>query len=116
MFGVLPWSLEIAPTARFYDGEPLLAQRALLWFVGNDIELQHRKVFGIKADFAIAPVDDIAHAGQSCIRLLHQVHNLEYGSPCCYDILHDQSEIAEGVIKVLTRRLREADAKLGERP
>ena len=39
---------------------------------------------------------------------------LKIDSEAFYDILHEQPEIAEGILKVLTRRLREADAKLQE--
>ena len=35
---------------------------------------------------------------------------LRIGSEEFYEILHEQVEIAEGVIRMLTRRLREADA------
>jgi hypothetical protein len=37
---------------------------------------------------------------------------LRIGSEEFYEILHEQVEIAEGVIRVLTRRLREADATI----
>jgi hypothetical protein len=37
---------------------------------------------------------------------------LRIGSEEFYEILHEQVEIAEGVIRMLTHRLREADAKL----
>ena len=37
---------------------------------------------------------------------------LRIGSEEFYEILHEQVEIAEGVIRMLTRRLREADAAL----
>jgi CRP-like cAMP-binding protein len=37
---------------------------------------------------------------------------LRIGSEEFYEILHEQVEIAEGVIRMLTRRLREADAAI----
>lgn len=82
--------LEISPTARFYDGEPFLTQGALFGLVGNDVKLQHRKVLCIKADFTIAPVDNVAHTGETGICLLHQFNNLENRSSCCHNILHDK--------------------------
>ena len=38
---------------------------------------------------------------------------LRIGSEEFYELLHEQVEIAEGIIKMLTRRLREADATIG---
>lgn len=38
---------------------------------------------------------------------------LEISSDAFYEVLHEQVEIAEGIIQVLARRLREADEKLG---
>jgi HEAT repeat protein len=43
---------------------------------------------------------------------LEETEVLKIGSEEFYEALHEQSEIAEGVIKVLCRRLREADAQL----
>ena len=40
---------------------------------------------------------------------------LRIGSEEFYEILHEQVEIAEGVIRMLTRRLREADVAVAER-
>jgi len=37
---------------------------------------------------------------------------LSIGSEEFYELLHEQVEIAEGVIKMLTHRLREADASI----
>jgi hypothetical protein len=90
MCAIFPWWLEIPPTTRFYNREPLLTQGALLGFVGNDVQLQHRKVFGIKADFAVTPVDDVAHAGKPGVGVLHKVDNLEYGTSRCHNILYDK--------------------------
>jgi ATP/ADP translocase/HEAT repeat protein len=39
---------------------------------------------------------------------------LRIGSEEFYELLHEQVEIAEGIIKMLTRRLREADATIGK--
>ena len=95
--------LEISPTARFYDREPLLTQGALLGFVGNDVKLQHRKVLGIKADFTIAPVDNVAHTGETRICLLYQVNNLENGSSGCHNILHDKDTFSGVDFKAATQ-------------
>ncbi len=38
---------------------------------------------------------------------------LQISSDAFYEVLHEQVEIAEGIIQVLARRLREADEKLG---
>jgi CRP-like cAMP-binding protein len=38
---------------------------------------------------------------------------LRIGSEEFYEILHEQVEIAEGVIRLLSARLREADAVIG---
>ncbi len=41
-----------------------------------------------------------------------EMQALRIGSDEFYEILHEQVEIAEGVIRMLTRRLREADATI----
>jgi CRP-like cAMP-binding protein len=43
---------------------------------------------------------------------LEETEILRIGSEEFYEILHEQVEIAEGVIRMLTRRLREADAAI----
>ena len=47
------------------------------------------------------------HYGRGCA-LIEQ----DYNWPCedFYEILHEQAEIAEGVIRILVKRLRDADA------
>jgi ATP/ADP translocase/HEAT repeat protein len=45
---------------------------------------------------------------------LGEAELLRIGSEEFYEILHEQVEIAEGVIRMLTHRLREADARLQE--
>lgn len=45
-------------------------------------------------------------------RALEETELLSIGSEEFYEILHEQAEIAEGVVRLLTRRLREADRAL----
>ena len=91
------------PASGFHNRETLLAQRAFLWFVGDNVQLQHRKVLCVKADFAITPVNDVAHAGQPCISFLHQVNNLENGSTGCHDILYDEDAFPRMDLKAATQ-------------
>jgi len=72
-------------------------------------ELGPRDTFG-----EMAVLDATARSADAVA--LDDTEVMKIGSEDFYDILHDQADIAEGVIKVLTRRLREADAKLGEKP
>ena len=69
-------------------------------------ELGPKATFGEMAvlDAAVRSADAVAQEDTEVLKI---------GSDEFYDILHEQSEIAEGVIKVLTRRLREADVRIG---
>ena len=47
---------------------------------------------------------------------LQETELLWIGSDAFYEILHEQVEIAEGVIRMLSARLRDANTALGRRP
>ena len=56
----------------------------------------------------MAVLDEVPRSGTAVVEEDAEV--LRIGSEEFYEILHEQVEIAEGVIRMLTRRLREADA------
>jgi ATP/ADP translocase/HEAT repeat protein len=56
----------------------------------------------------MAILDEVPRSGTATAE--EETEVLRIGSEEFYEILHEQVEIAEGVIRVLTRRLREADA------
>jgi CRP/FNR family transcriptional regulator, cyclic AMP receptor protein len=56
----------------------------------------------------MAVLDEVPRSGSAVVDSEAEV--LRIGSEEFYEILHEQVEIAEGVIRMLTRRLREADA------
>jgi ATP/ADP translocase/HEAT repeat protein len=56
----------------------------------------------------MAVLDEVPRSGSAVVEAETEV--LRIGSEEFYEILHEQVEIAEGVIRMLTRRLREADA------
>jgi ATP/ADP translocase/HEAT repeat protein len=56
----------------------------------------------------MAVLDEVPRSGTAVVETEAEV--LRIGSEEFYEILHEQVEIAEGVIRMLTRRLREADA------
>jgi ATP/ADP translocase/HEAT repeat protein len=56
----------------------------------------------------MAVLDEVPRSGSAVVE--EEVEVLRIGSEEFYEILHEQVEIAEGVIRMLTRRLREADA------
>ena len=58
----------------------------------------------------MAVLDEVPRSGTASAEEDTEV--LRIGSEEFYEILHEQVEIAEGVIRVLTRRLREADATI----
>jgi len=66
-------------------------------------ELGRGEAFGEMAVLDEAPRSATAVA-------VEETEVLRIGSEEFYEILHEQVEIAEGVIRMLTRRLREADA------
>ena len=56
----------------------------------------------------MAVLDEVPRSGTAVVE--EEAELLRIGSEEFYEILHEQVEIAEGVIRMLTRRLREADA------
>ncbi len=56
----------------------------------------------------MAVLDEVPRSGTAVVE--EEAEVLRIGSEEFYEILHEQVEIAEGVIRMLTRRLREADA------
>jgi len=56
----------------------------------------------------MAVLDEVPRSGTAVVE--EETEVLRIGSEEFYEILHEQVEIAEGVIRMLTRRLREADA------
>ena len=56
----------------------------------------------------MAVLDEVPRSGSAVVE--EEAEVLRIGSEEFYEILHEQVEIAEGVIRMLTRRLREADA------
>jgi ATP/ADP translocase/HEAT repeat protein len=58
----------------------------------------------------MAVLDEVPRSGSAVA--LTDLEVLRIGSEEFYEILHEQVEIAEGVIRMLTRRLREADAAI----
>ncbi len=56
----------------------------------------------------MAVLDEVPRSGTAVVE--EEAEVLRIGSEEFYEILHEQVEIAEGVIRMLTRRLRDADA------
>ena len=56
----------------------------------------------------MAVLDEVPRSGTAVVE--EETEVLRIGSEEFYEILHEQVEIAEGVIRMLTRRLRDADA------
>ena len=56
----------------------------------------------------MAVLDEVPRSGSAVVE--EETEVLRIGSEEFYEMLHEQVEIAEGVIRMLTRRLRDADA------
>jgi ATP/ADP translocase/HEAT repeat protein len=118
---------DLAPLARaaqvvsFREGERIFREGemgdALYVLMRGEVAIEkggkRLALLGPKEAFGEMAVLDACERSADALAL-SECEAIEIDSEAFYDILHEQTEIAEGIIKVLTRRLREADAKLKE--
>jgi ATP/ADP translocase/HEAT repeat protein len=71
---------------------------------------------GPKEAFGEMAVLEAQRRSASAVVAAPDTELLQISSDAFYEVLHEQVEIAEGIIQVLARRLREADEKLGACP
>jgi CRP-like cAMP-binding protein len=60
----------------------------------------------------MAVLDEVPRSASA--EALEELELLRIGSDEFYEMLHEQVEIAEGIIRMLTKRLREADGQIRE--
>ena len=116
---------DLAPLARiaelvsFSPGQKVFAEGelgdALFVIVRGKVEIQRGghavAALGTGEAFGeMAVLDEVPRSADAVA--VEETDLLRIGSEEFYELLHEQVEIAEGVIKMLTHRLREADATI----